>query len=155
MPSGVDSAPRSAQSLDRVSFTVIAAAIEVHRTLGSGLLESAYRKCLAIELRRTGLKCEQQRKIPLTYKGERVGTGYQADLIVEGCIVVEVKAVAAVLPIHEQQLLTYLRLTGCPVGLLLNFGEETLKRGLRRVVNNFPDGNAEGAKAPRNAEGSS
>lgn len=131
----MDAVANSVQSLNELTHLIIACAIEVHRTLGSGLLESAYRKCLAIELRRAGLKCEQNRKIPLTYKGERVGHGYQADIIVSGCVIVEIKAVDTLHPRFERQLLTYLRLGGCRVGLLLNFGEETLKKGIRRVIN--------------------
>lgn len=149
----MDSPPRSADFLNRITYSTIAAAIEVHRVLGTGLLESAYRKCLVIELKRAGFRCDQNRQVPLTYKGERVGTGYQADIIVEGCVVVEIKAVDSLHPAHERQLLTYLRLTDCRVGLLLNFGEDTLKKGIRRVVNNFPSRNAEAAKAQRNAEG--
>lgn len=145
----------TAEFLNRITSAIIAAAIEVHRILGSGLLESAYRKCLVLELRQSGFKCEQNRAIPLTYKGEDVGIAYEADLIVEGCVIVELKAVDALHPRHERQLLTYLRLADCRVGLVLNFGEDTLKSGIRRVVNNFPARNAERAELQRNAEGSS
>jgi GxxExxY protein len=129
----------TAGHLNRVTSAIIAAAIEVHRLLGSGLLESAYRKCLVIELQRAGLRCEQKRAVPLIYKGVRGTPAYEADVVVEDCVIVEVKAVEALHPIYEQQLLTYLRLADCRVGLVLNFGGATLKRGIRRVVNNFPE----------------
>lgn len=158
----------NAYHLNRITSAIIAAAIEVHRVLGPGLLEEPYRRCLAIELRRAGRLVEQKRRILLAYKGERVGIGYEADLVVDGCVIVEVKAIAAIHPIHEQQLLTYLRLADCRVGLLLNFGEATLKKGIRRVVNGFPDAtrtpgqtgaagetNAEGAETQGTAEGTS
>jgi GxxExxY protein len=124
--------------LNRITSAIIAAAIEVHRRLGSGPLESAYRKCLVIELQGSGFRSEQKRRLPLIYKGVRVTPTYEADVIVEDCVIVEVKAVEALHPIHEQQLMTYLRLSGCRVGLVLNFGGATLKSGIRRVVNNFP-----------------
>jgi GxxExxY protein len=129
----------TAQYLNRITSVIIAAAIEVHSILGSGLLESAYRKCLVIELQRAGFRCDQKQAVPLVYKGVRATPAYEADVIVEGCVIVEVKAVDMVHPVHEQQLLTYLRLADCRVGLVLNFGGATLKRGIRRVVNNFPE----------------
>ena len=156
---------QTARCLNRITAAIIAAAIEVHRLLGPGLLESAYRKCLVVELQRAGFRCEQNRAVPLTYKGVKVGTGYEADLVVEGCVIVEVKAVDAVHPVHEQQLQTYLRLADCRVGLVLNFGGPTLKSGIKRVVNNFPDDSASGnhgtvaqdrtpaAGAPRETQG--
>lgn len=128
----------TARYLNRITSAIIAAAIEVHRLLGSGLVESAYRKCLLIELQRAGFRCDQKRPVPLIYKGVRVTPAYEADVIVEDCVIVEVKAVEALHPIHEQQLVTYLRLADCRVGLVLNFGGATLKSGIRRVVNDFP-----------------
>ena len=122
------------------SEQVIGACIEVHRGLGPGLLASAYDECLAHELDLRGLRFERQRSIPVEYKGVTLACGYRADLIVEELLVVEVKAVERLLPVHEAQLLTYLRLMGLPVGLLINFHAETVKRGLRRLSlkNPFP-----------------
>lgn len=130
---------RTAADLNRITSLIIAAAIEVHRVIGPGLLESAYAKCLAVELHRAGLQCDRNRTIPLVYKGTVVKPAYEADIIVDDCVIVEVKAVDKVHLIHERQLLTYLRITDFRVGLVLNFGEDTLKSGIRRVVNRFPD----------------
>ena len=113
---------------------IIAAAIEVHRHLGPGLLESAYRMCLVQELRGRSLNVEIERPVPLLYKGIRIAEGYRADLVVDDRILVELKAVDRILPIHEAQLLTYLRLLHREVGLLLNFHAPTLRKGLRRLV---------------------
>ena len=100
---------------------IIAAAIEVHRALGPGLLESTYSECLRTELAMRRLRCVTQHTLPIVYKGRTLDTSYRVDLIVEDCVVVEVKSVAAILPVHRAQVLTYLRLTGCPAGLLINF----------------------------------
>ncbi len=116
------------------SDAVIGACIEVHRHLGPGLLESAYEECLAHELGLRALRVERQRLVPLEYKGVRLECGYRLDLLVEETLVVEVKAVDKLLPIHQAQLLTYLRLTGLAVGLLVNFREAVLKNGLRRLT---------------------
>jgi GxxExxY protein len=118
---------------------IIAAAIEIHRALGPGLLEKAYLLCLLYELTRTGLSVKKQVALPLVYKEVSIPTAYWADLIVARSVIVEVKAVEAVAPIHMRQLQTYLRLGNCPVGLLLNFGAETMKQGIHRAVNGFPD----------------
>jgi GxxExxY protein len=134
----MDAFSHTAQYLNRITSAIIAAAIEVHRRLGPGLLESAYRKCLVIELQGSGFRCEQKRRLPLVYKGVRVTPAYEADVIVDDCVIVEVKAVEVLHPVHEQQIATYLRLADCRVGLVLNFGGATLKSGIRRVVNGFP-----------------
>ncbi|MDB4995833.1 MAG: GxxExxY protein [Myxococcaceae bacterium] len=122
------------------SEVVIGACIEVHRHLGPGLLESAYEECVARELALRGLRFERQRAVPLEYKGVALDCGYRVDLIVEGMLVVELKSVERLLPIHEAQLLTYLRLTTLRVGLLVNFREAVLRHGLRRLTRNqtFP-----------------
>lgn len=119
---------------------MIGACIEVHRHLGPGLLESAYETCAAHELSLRGLRFDRQRAVPLDYKGVRLDCGYRLDLVVEEAIVVEIKSVDRLLRIHEAQLLTYLRLTGLRIGLLVNFRETTLKNGLRRLTlsPNFP-----------------
>jgi GxxExxY protein len=144
-----------ARALNRITGAVITAAIAVHRALGSGLLESAYRKCLSIELTAAGFKCHQKRPTPLVYKGVRITPAYEADIVVENAVIVEVKAIEALHPIHERQLYTYLRLADCRVGLLLNFGGPTLRQGIRRVVNNFPEDNAENAERQGDGEATS
>ena len=117
-----------------LSDQVIGAAIEVHRQLGPGLLESAYQACLAHELALRGILFVSQLDLPLTYKGVQLDVGYRIDLLVEDKIILELKAVEKVLPIHEAQLLTYLRLLRKPVGLLLNFSVPVLKDGIIRRV---------------------
>jgi GxxExxY protein len=124
------------EKLDRLTETIIGAAIEVHRALGPGLLESAYEACLAFELAQRGLKFEKQKPLPLVYKQVRLDCGYKLDLLVEGAVIVELKAVDRLIPIHQAQLLSYLKLTGCKVGLLINFNTRVLKDGIQRVVTN-------------------
>ena len=118
-----------------LSREVIGAAIEVHRLLGPGLLESAYELAFERELVLRGLHVERQRAIPLEYKGVALGDGFRIDLLVQEQLIVEIKAVERLQPIHEAQLLTYLRLTDLRLGLLINFNEKTIKEGVRRVVN--------------------
>jgi GxxExxY protein len=118
-----------------LSGQVIGAAIEVHRALGPGLLESSYQACLSHELTLRGLRWVQQKEIPLQYKDVYVHCAYRIDLLVEGRLVVEVKAIEALSPIHRAQLLTYLKLLDLRLGLLINFNVEMLIRGVRRVVN--------------------
>ena len=117
-----------------VSNQVIGAAIEVHRELGPGLLESAYEECLAHELSLRGIPFVRQLDVPLDYKGVRLDVGYRIDLLVNDVIVIELKTVQKILPIHEAQLLTYLRLLQKPVGLLMNFSVPLLKDGIVRRV---------------------
>ena len=113
---------------------IIACAIDVHRTLGPGLLESAYEECLAFELSLRGLSFDRQLGLPVSYKGHALNCGYRIDLLVANEVVVEIKAVDALLPIHEAQLLTYLKLGGWHLGLLINFNVPLLKNGIRRRV---------------------
>jgi GxxExxY protein len=122
------------KDLDDLTQQVIGAAIEVHRVLGPGLLESAYEQCLARELSLRGVQFKTQVDLPVEYKGVRLEVGYRMDFVVERSLLLELKAVEKVLPIHEAQVLTYLRLSGLHVALLLNFGEKVLKDGLRRIV---------------------
>ncbi len=126
---------REEERLNRITGLVIGAAIEVHRHLGPGLLESTYEACLVHELAQRGCTVEQQKPLPLVYKGIRLECGYRIDLLVDGLVVVEVKAVDDLAPIHTAQLLSYLRLSGCKVGLLINFNVEVLKDGIRRLAN--------------------
>src|SRR6266849_8445524 len=112
----------------------IGAAIEVHKQLGPGLLESTYQACLCHELELRGISFECQKPLPLEYKGIKLECGYRIDLLVAGLVVVEIKSVEALAPIHEAQLLTYLKLTGIKIGLLMNFNVVVLKEGIRRFV---------------------
>ena len=125
------------QDIDILAEQVIGHAIEVHRALGPGLLESVYRVCLLIELRAAGLRVEEEKRVPIEYKGRRIPDAFKIDVLVEGRLVLELKAVERLHPVFEAQAITYLKLTGCPAGLILNFNAETLKGGLRRV--NHPD----------------
>lgn len=118
-----------------VAHTVIGAALEVHRALGPGLLESAYHECLSHELELRGIDYQAEVALPLVYKGREIVQAYRADLLVDGCLLVELKSAEKVLPLHKAQLLTYLRLTGCRLGLLINFNVTMLKSGITRVVN--------------------
>ena len=113
---------------------VIGAAIEIHKALGPGLLESTYQACLRKDLQMRGIVFEYEKPLPLEYKGIKLDCGYRLDLIVGGTVVVEVKAVETLAPIHEAQLLTYLKLTGVKVGLLINFNVVVLKNGIKRLV---------------------
>ena len=128
-----------AQSLDRLSEQLIGACIEVHRALGPGLLESAYEECLCHELSLRSIPYERQVSLPVIYKGIKLDCGYRLDLVVAGKIVVELKAVEALMPVHDAQVLTYLKLTGKSVGLLVNFNVPVLKAGLKRIVHHYPD----------------
>ena len=116
---------------------IIGSAIEVHRALGPGLLESIYEECLVVELGLRRMRVERQKTIPIAYKGRRIAADLKIDLLVENQVVVELKAVEKLLPVHDAQLLTYLRLTRLTVGLLVNFNVPLLKEGVRRLVNNF------------------
>ncbi len=127
------------ERLNAITGKIIAAAIRVHRALGPGLLESAYEACTAFELVQDGLRVEQQKPLPLLYREVRLDCGYRLDLLVEGEVIVEIKATDGLAPIHEAQLLSYLKLSGCRVGLLINFNVTVLKEGIRRIVNEFPD----------------
>ena len=124
------------ESLNRITGGVIGAAIMVHRALGPGLLESAYEACLAYELGQQGFKVEQQKPLPLVYQEVKLDCGYRLDLLVEEKVIVEVKAVDRLAPIHQAQLLSYLKLSGYEVGLLINFNVKVLKEGICRMVNN-------------------
>lgn len=122
------------QDLNPITEAIIGAAINVHRALGPGLLESAYETCLVHELLQLGLHVEQQKPLPVVYKGIRLNCGYRLDIVVNEAVIVELKTVEHLLPIHEAQLLSYLKLSGCRVGLLINFNVPVLKKGIRRMV---------------------
>ena len=130
---------KTKKELNKITEAIIGAAINVHRELGPGLLESAYEACLAFDLSDTGLFIEQQKPLPVIYKDVKLDCGYRLDLLVEKEVIVELKSVEKILPIHKAQLMSYLKLSGCKVGLLLNFNVEVLTDGITRIVNNFPD----------------
>ncbi len=125
--------------VNEITRMVIGAAIEVHQILGPGLLESAYEECLCHELTLRQVPFERQRQLPVTYKGLQLDCGYRLDLLVAQRVVIEVKAVEHLLPIHEAQLLTYLRLGRWQVGLLMNFNVPVLKQGIHRRVLNLKE----------------
>ena len=123
------------QYLNQLSNTVIGAAIEVHKELGPGLLESAYEECLKTELQLQGIKAESQVELPLLYKGIKTDKSYRLDLLIEDKLIVEIKAVETLLTVHEIQLVTYLKFTGKHLGLLINFNVPVLKDGIKRRIN--------------------
>jgi len=120
------------KALNELSGKIVDAAIAVHRELGPGLLESVYETCLAQELSGRNIQLQRQVEIPVYYKGGRLEAGFRADILVQDLIIVEIKAVEKLLPIHEAQIITYLRLSGRPLGLLLNFNCKLMKQGIRR-----------------------
>lgn len=122
------------KTVNEVTEAIIGAGIEVHRNLGPGLLEAAYEECLCRELLLRRISFEKQRPVPVRYKGLQLECCYRLDLLVASTVVVEVKAIEALLPLHEAQLLTYLRLGGWKVGLLMNFNVPVLRRGIRRLI---------------------
>ena len=130
-----DAKDESAIEINRVSAAVVDAALEVHREFGPGLLESAYCAALKIELEQRGESVLRESEVPCFYKGASLGISYRMDMVVNGCLVVEVKAVQELLTIHHAQLLTYLRLSGHRLGLLINFNAPLLKGSIKRVVN--------------------
>lgn len=122
-----------------LSNLVISRAIKVHQSLGPGLLESSYREYLSYELSRAGLFVEKEKKLPLVYEEVKLECGYRIDILVEGKLVIEVKSAEALNDIFLAQVLTYLKLSGCKLGLLFNFNVTLLKNGIRRIVNNFEE----------------
>ena len=134
-----DATLRAAERANALSKVDIGACIEVHRQLGPGLLESAYEICLCRELQSLSIPFERQKLLPVRYKGELVDAGYRLDLVVDNCLLVELKSVEQLLPIHDAQVLTYLKLSEIKLGLLINFNVVMLKQGVKRVVNKFPD----------------
>ena len=125
--------------INKVTETIIGASIEVHKALGPGLLESAYEECLCHELSLKSLQYDRQRKLPLTYKGIQLDCGYRIDLFVEERVIVELKTIDKLSPIHDAQLLTYMKHAKSSVGLLINFNVPVLRNGIRRKVLNHVD----------------
>jgi GxxExxY protein len=120
---------------NEISKIVFECALKVHKTLGPGLLESAYEECMFYELKRSNLRVEKQKALPLVYEEVKLDVGYRVDVIIEDKFIVEIKSVEALNDVHLAQLLTYLRLSDCKLGLLINFNVKLLKNGVRRVVN--------------------
>ena len=122
---------------DELSRKIVHASFEVHKTLGPGLLESAYEACLVYELSKIGLLVESQKALPVEYKNVKLDAGYRIDLLIEKKVIVEIKCVEKLTDVHLAQILTYLRLSGCKLGLLINFNTRLIKNGIKRVVNNL------------------
>lgn len=120
---------------NEISQKIIGCAIEVHKVLGPGLLESAYQECLSYELEKSGLNVQKQKPLPLIYKDMKLETGYRLDLIVENKVIIEIKSVETINDIHVAQLLTYLKLSGCRLGLLMNFNVLRIVDGMKRLAN--------------------
>ena len=136
------------ERLNKITENIIGAAIEVHRALGPGLLESAYEACLSFELVGQGFKIEQQKPLYVIYKSVKLDCAYRLDILVDGEVIIEIKAVEKLAPIHKAQMVSYLKLSGCKVGLLINFNAKILSDGIVRVANNFPD-SPRALRAPR------
>jgi GxxExxY protein len=124
---------------NEIAKQIVDAAYRVHTSLGPGLLESAYEAVLAFELENRGLRVARQQVVPIIYQGTRIETGFRADLIVQDLVIVEIKSVEAVAPVHKKQLLTHLRLAGKRLGLLINFNVALIKDGITRIANGMPD----------------
>jgi GxxExxY protein len=127
----------------KLTHEIIGAAIAVHRELGPGLLEAVYEECLSHELTSRNVVFERQKPIPAVYKGAKLDCGYRADIVILGRIIVEIKAIASIAPVHDAVMLTYLRLSGCKIGLLINFYSPVLKDGIKRYVWKYVPGDAE------------
>jgi len=123
--------------INEITGQIIDAALKVHTALGPGLLESAYEACLAHELTKRGLKVDQQKELPVLYDGLKLDVGYRIDLLVEDSVIVELKATHELAPVHDAQLLSYLKLSDLQVGLLINFNVVRLKNGIKRIANNY------------------
>ena len=125
--------------LEQIAKQIVHCAIKVHKTLGPGLLESVYQKCLAYELEQTGLIVKCEVPVPVQYGGVKIDAGFRADMIVANSIIIENKTVEQIAPIHEAQLLTYLKITNLNIGFLLNWNVTLMKNGIRRIVHNCPE----------------
>lgn len=126
-------------SENEIATSIVDAALKIHRKLGQGLLESVYQATLSFELQKRGLRVAQQVGLPVQYEGVKLDLGYRVDSIVEDKVIIEIKSVEALVPVHKKQLATYLRLTNLHLGLLLNFNVELMKHGIQRVVNGLAE----------------
>ena len=123
--------------IEEIATKIVAAAIKVHSVLGPGLLESSYQKCMEYELKKDGLRVECEVALPIIYEKVRIDAGYRIDMIVEDAVIIENKTVEKIMPIHEAQLLTYLKMTDCKIGFILNWNVTRMKDGIKRMVNNL------------------
>jgi GxxExxY protein len=135
--------------INRIAHKIIGGGIAIHSAFGPVCFESTYCPCLAYEMHKRGLQFASRVELELRYEQLLMPRAYEADFIVEGLIVIEVKALQSIAPVHLRQVKTYLTLSGCPLGLLMNFGAETMKEGIRRVVNHFPEGTGRDLRARR------
>jgi len=124
---------------NEIGKIVVDCALKVHKELGPGLLESTYEACLLFELKNKGLKVVQQKALPVIYQDVKLECGYRIDLIIEDKVIIEIKTVETLNEVHMAQIITYLRLSGCKLGFLINFNVALIKKGIKRVVNNLPD----------------
>jgi len=122
------------EKLNQITYEIIGAAYKVHSTLGPGLLESAYEVCLEYELLKKGFKVERQKPLPVIYEDVKLDAGYRIDLLIEDVVIVELKAVEEIAPIHQAQIMTYLKLSGRKLGLLMNFNVTDMKKGIKRII---------------------
>lgn len=122
------------EDYNAISSLIIGCAIDVHKHFGPGLFESVYEEALCYLLMKEGIQIERQKQVPVFFDNQEMGIGFRADIIVENCIIVELKSVEAILPVHAKQLMTYLRLSKMKLGLLINFNEELLKNGIKRII---------------------
>jgi len=146
---------RTEEEINRIAYEIRGAALSIHRALGPGCFESAYAPCLAYELRKRKLGFEQKVPLSLHYEELTIERAYEPDFRVEECVIIEVKALEVLTPIHGRQVRTYLRLSGCPLGLLINFGAIQIFDGITRIVNNFPEGTPPYSDRRRQASGTS
>ena len=133
-----DEFPKISEDLNKISYTIIGLAIEVHKHLGPGLLESAYQECLYFEIKNEGLIVEKEKSLPIIYKGLKLEQGYRIDLLIENKLVIELKTVDNFTPVHYAQILTYLKLGKYPLGLLLNYNSKILRNNIKRFINSSP-----------------
>ncbi len=131
----MEHAVKTREEKEKIGSQIVDAVLKVHQTLGPGLLESTYQACLAYELRKRGLKVDCEVYLPVVYDDMLIDAGYRIDMLVEDCIIIENKAVAGILPIHEAQLLTYMKLRDCTLGFLINWNVHLIKHGIKRMVN--------------------
>ncbi len=133
-----DEFSKISEELNKISYTIIGLAIEVHKHLGPGLLESAYQECLYFEIKNEGLIVEKEKSLPIIYKGLKLEQGYRIDLLIENKLVIELKTVENFTPVHYAQILTYLKLGKYPLGLLLNYNSKILRNNIKRFINTTP-----------------
>ncbi len=133
----IESDVMESENYDEITGKIIKCAIEVHKNLGAGLLESVYAKCLEYEFKENGIRYKREVEIPVNYKGMNIECSFRADFIVEDKVIIELKSVDKLIPVFNAQLLTYLKITGKKIGIIINFNEELLKNGIKRMINSY------------------